>query len=176
MQLIGPNVRLVPIGPDHLETARQWVNDPEVAERVLRCLPVHPRDQQRWYETAVDRPDRFVFAIETLADGRHIGTTGLYHVDWIHRRAEFWIIIGPREARGRGFGTEAAKLIVGYAFDSLNLHKVYAHADEANAPALSAFRKAGFRDEALLQQEYYIRGRYHNIRRLCVFREDRKTE
>ena len=172
--LVGERVRLVPIEAEHLQAARRWVNDPEVAEGVLRCLPVHVRDQQRWYEAAVDRPDRFVFAVETLPDGRHIGTTGLYHVDWIHRRGEFWLIIGQPEDRGQGFGTEVSRLVLSYAFDSLNLNKVYAHVDEANAAAAAAYARAGFKDEALLVAEYYIRGTYRNVRRMCVLRESRE--
>jgi len=170
--LTGTRVRLVPIEQQHLDAARQWVNDPDIAEGVLRCLPVHVRDQQRWHEAAVDRADRIVFAVETLPEGRHIGTTGLYHVDWIHRRGEFWLIIGSAEDRGKGLGGEVTGLMTDYAFGSLNLRKLFVHVDPGNVAAVKTYRRAGFQDEALLQQEYYIGGRYRDVQRLCLFADD----
>ena len=54
-----------------------------------------------------------------------VGFVYLNNIDWFSRNAEFGILIGERSKHGKGLAREALSLLVGYAFESLNLHKLY---------------------------------------------------
>jgi len=170
--LTGRQIRLSPTGEDDLAQTRSWANDKGLAADILRVLPVSETDQRRWLADINQDPAKQVFTIKTVDDDTHIGNCGLYHVDWIHRRAEFWILIGNREYHGRGIGTETTALILKYAFQSLNLQRVYLHVAENNAPAVALYSKTGFVKEGVLRNHYFINGQYLDVLVMSILAED----
>ena len=71
-------------------------------------------------------------------------------------------MIGEKDFWGRGYGTEALKLVVNYAFNRLNLHKIYAGINSSNKASIRAYQKVGFKVEGRKREERYIDGRYHD--------------
>src|SRR6202008_445968 len=65
------------------------------------------------------------FVIYERATLRPIGTTGLGQINYMHRTAEFGIGIGEADCWGKGYGTEATRLVLDYAFNALGLHNVF---------------------------------------------------
>jgi RimJ/RimL family protein N-acetyltransferase len=65
-------------------------------------------------------------------------------IDHRDRTAEFGISMGDR--RGRGLGTDAARLTLDWGFTVLSLHNVLLRALDWNVPALASYRRAGFRE------------------------------
>lgn len=173
--LMHPNVLLVPLERRHLDATRAWANDTELRSRILRVLPVGEQDQERWFENLATNPSRLVFAIQERDEGVHIGNTGLYNIDFLHRRAEFWILIARGEHRGRGYGRAALGLLVDYGFDELNLNRVYLHVGADNAPAIALYEKAGFRCEGVLREHYFIHGRYVDVLVMSRLRKDKNV-
>lgn len=170
--LVRQNVRLVPLERRHLDATRAWANDPELRARILRVLPVGEQDQERWFDNLAANPSRLVFAVQERSEGVHLGNTGLYNIDFLHRRAEFWILIASAEHRGRGYGRAALGLMLDYGFDELNLNRVYLHVGADNAPAIALYEKAGFRPEGLLREHYFIQGRYVDVLVMSRLRKD----
>lgn len=168
--LIGKAVRLVPLEKGDLASTRAWANDMSLNEDILRVLPVSEEDQAKWYENLLEDRSRIVFAIKNSKSGEHLGNTGLYHIDWIHRRAEFWILIGDKRSWNRGLGAEVVLLMLLYGFHHLNLNKIYLHVSENNKRALSLYRKLKFVEEGRLMEHYYISGRYVNILVMAMLR------
>ncbi len=99
------------------------------------------------------------FAIHTLADDRLIGLTGLYTIIWPQREAFMGIQIGEREYWGRGYGTDALRVLLRYAFDELNLYRISLSVLEGNERALRSYEKCGFRYEGRERQAWTYDGR-----------------
>lgn len=76
--------------------------------------------------------------------GAHIGNVKVSGIDKNHHRAEIGIIIGDKNARGKGIATTAIGIVADYCFDSLNLHKLTAGAYADNLASINAFISNGF--------------------------------
>jgi RimJ/RimL family protein N-acetyltransferase len=101
-----------------------------------------------------------------------IGSTGLHEIDYKNRHAVFGIVIGEKEAWGKGYGTEVTALITGYAFETLNLNRVGLEVYEDNERGIKAYERVGFTREGVLRQAMYREGRYWNKIVMSILREE----
>ncbi len=90
--------------------------------------------------------ERASFAIYERATTRPIGLAGLRDINYAHRTAELGMSIGEADRRGKGYGTEATRLLLDYALDALGLHNVWLRVYGYNERAIRAYRRAGFRE------------------------------
>ena len=102
------------------------------------------------------RQDRVSFAIE--ADGKYIGDCSLQRIDPISRTAELGISIGDRDYLGRGYGRDAIRVVLGYAFRMQNLNRVWLETGSDNERAIRCYRACGFVEEARLRQHAWSDG------------------
>ena len=103
---------------------------------------------------------------------RLIGNCGLFGFDWKNRFAEFGILIGEKDAWGHGYGTDAARLILRFGFDELNLNRVWLRVYDFNPRAGRAYKKAGYVQEGIYRQALYREGAYHDIHVMSVLRDE----
>jgi RimJ/RimL family protein N-acetyltransferase len=96
------------------------------------------------------------------AEGRPIGLVSLWDRTIPHEAAEISIWLG-QGYRNAGFGTEALRLSLRYAFDQLKLHKVYLRVLDFNARAVRAYEKSGFKVEGTLREEMRVDGAWHDL-------------
>lgn len=107
-----------------------------------------------------------------LQDGDEVvGLIQLFTIEYIHRKAEFAIIIDPLH-QGKGYALKATHLSIEYAFRNLNLNKLYLYVDVINDKAIHIYKKAGFTEEAVLKDEFFVNGDYHDIVYMSCFQED----
>ena len=99
-----------------------------------------------------------------------LGLVELTEIDFIHRRCEFAIVIFPSENGGGGYATESTHLAIQYAFDILNIHKIYLLVDKDNEVALHIYQKCGFLKEGELIDEYYSKGQYRTAIRMYILK------
>ena len=138
------NVALKPLSEEDIENLRIWRNDESNCE-FLRKLPFITEEMQLgWFRKYENDPDEMCFSIyETVRLRRMVGSLSLYDVH--ETRAEFGkILIGDREAHGKGIGLAALTAVLHIAFFELKLSEVILHVFSANIPALTVYRKAGF--------------------------------
>ena len=95
----------------------------------------------------------------------------LVEIDYVHRRAEFQIIIAPAH-QGLGYAAKAVLLVMDYAFTVLNLYKLYLVVDTENKKAIHVYKKLGFEVEGELKHEFFSNGEYRNALRMCTFQTD----
>nr|WP_051057586.1 spermidine N1-acetyltransferase [Herbaspirillum sp. B39] len=105
------------------------------------------------------------------ADGDSSGLVELVEINTVHRSAEFQIIIAPA-SQGRGLAVEATRLALDYGFPVLNLHKIYLIVDRENEKAVHVYAKAGFRQEGVLKEEFFMNGQYRDVIRMGIFQRD----
>ncbi|MDA7977422.1 MAG: GNAT family N-acetyltransferase [Pirellulales bacterium] len=176
MIMHGPSVSLVPLDRRHLEATRRWANDWEIAELMDRATPVSDAAHEHWFATLHGKTDRVYFAIEIQAEDdtpSHVGNVWLWDIDPRHRKCEVRIVVGHDSVRSQGLGTQALSLISKYAFERLNLHKVFALVLASNARAVRAFENAGFQQEGLLKNDRWSGERYVDVTMLGLLREAR---
>lgn len=151
----------------------RWFSDPEV-NRFLesRYIP-HSEEMLADYVRSChgSRTDIFLAIIDKETN-RHIGNIKLGGISWIHRTADIGLLIGEKDFWGRGYGTEAITLVTAYAFDRLNLRKVWAGAYGSNWGSVKAFEKAGFEIECVRKAHYFCNGAYEDDVILTKFREN----
>jgi RimJ/RimL family protein N-acetyltransferase len=146
----GELLRLAALNPKtDAEILARWTEDTEF-NRLLTTNPTHPETIAHVrvdLEKDESSADNLVFALRTLSDDRLIGFIALDEVDWLHGVAFVGIGIGEREYWGRGYGADAMRLILRYAFDTLHLYKVTLDVFEYNQRAYRSYLKVGFIEE-----------------------------
>ncbi len=175
MVLKNKNIILVPLRSEHLERSRQWVNDRSLWPLILRSGHVSKTDQRKWYRNIQKDPQKLVFAICHGPERRHVGNTGFYERNDIHRRAKFWIFLGDKDFWGQGVGSIAARMMLDYGFRCLNFEKIYLEVSVQNVRAIRLYRKYGFRREGILRKHYRIRGKWFDAYVMSLFRKKFKA-
>lgn len=177
LRVIPPiNVRgqLVALGPflrEHIRIYAGWLQDPEVAVHGNGTFRVRTPEE---VEESFQHPKKneVVFAIYALPDLALIGETVLMDIDHQHGTALFGITIGRKDYWGRGYGTEAARLVLDYGFRFLNLYNILLITLSYNTRAQRAYLKAGFREMGRRRGALLIAGRrYDDIYMECLAAE-----
>jgi RimJ/RimL family protein N-acetyltransferase len=156
----GEHVALGPLRRELLPLYQRWIND-FAALRTLGALPPRPTTLEQeadWLDAEQERGS-IRFTIYERTTWNPIGNTALHAIDHRNRTAVFGILIGEREARGRGFGTETARLMLDYAFTAIGLHSVMLTCAEFNEAGRRAYEKAGFREFGRRRQCRWLNGR-----------------
>jgi RimJ/RimL family protein N-acetyltransferase len=171
--LEGKDIVLRGFEREDLQHLYRWVNDPEVTYYMfMGDRPSTIEDLAEIWEKERKSPTDIVFAIIEKAGGKVVGTCGLYCINFISRHAELRIVIGEKDFWGKGLGTETLRLMISYAFDKLNLNKVWLGGNADNTAAIRCYEKAGFTREGVLRQEIYRNGKYYDAIRLSILREE----
>ena len=95
-----------------------------------------------------------------------------HNIDWKNRKAVQGIFIGEKEYWGRGYGSDAIRALLGFAFREMNLHRVYLSVYDYNERAIRCYEKCGFRHEGRLRKARFSDGRYHDELMMGILREE----
>lgn len=141
--------------------------------------PVCRNDEEEWIKsTWKQRQERraFTFAIETISDGKLIGGTGLFDIDWTSRSATFGISIYDSEKWGKGYGQESTSLMLDYAFRTLNLNRVELNTFDFNERAQKCYQKVGFKEIGRRRKARFIDGEYRDDIIMDILKEEWLTK
>jgi len=156
------------------ERYHRWMNDPHVGQFLeTRFSPSSLESIAAYVRRMTEDPDIRFLAIVLKEGDLHIGNIKIGPIDWIHRFADVSLIIGEKACWGKGLGTEAIQLMVGYAFEVLNLRKLTAGAYVGNVGSIRAFEKADFVGEGLRRKQRFSAGTYTDEVLLGLIREER---
>jgi RimJ/RimL family protein N-acetyltransferase len=162
--LIGDLIRFRPMEPDDAEALWRWNNDPEVMrwlsdgypESLAQTTARHEARERNSYENVL-------FGIETIAENRLIGLVHLGGAEPETADAELDIYIGEKDCWGRGYGTEATRLICRYGFDKMRLHRITLWVADENAAAIRVYEKIGFVEEGRARESFRRDGKWHDM-------------
>ena len=147
LNIEGELVALGPLRRDLLLLYQSWINDLGTTRTLdLPPQPMTMEKEQDWYDRQSRAENSVPFTIYERETWRPIGNTGLDGVDHRNRTATFGIVIGEPDCRGKGYGTEATRLMLDYAFTALGLHNVILTVFEYNPAGIRAYEKAGFKE------------------------------
>ncbi len=154
----------------------RWMNDSEITRHLESRFHPNSLESLREYVSEKLRDQNNMFLAVILKDGdRHIGNIKLGPINWIHRLADVALLIGAKDCWGKGYGTEAIRLIVNFAFRELNLHKLTAGHYIANAGSGKAYAKNGFVVEGTRRRHRFCDGVYVDTVLMGLLSDDIKT-
>jgi RimJ/RimL family protein N-acetyltransferase len=142
----GELIALGPLRRDLVPDYHRWQNDLEVSRTRGVGWPVTLEQTLAEFERHIASDRDAAFTIYDRASLRPIGTCDLSEIDHRFRRATFGITIGEADYRGKGYGTEATRLALDYAFTALGLANVMLTCFAFNTGGRRAYEKAGFRE------------------------------
>ncbi len=139
----------------------RWMHNPAIVQYLESRWSVHTIDSIKKYVAETNASgNNFLFGMFLLESHQHIGNIKIGNVNWIHRFADVGLMIGEETAWGKGYGTEAIRLVAQYAFEEINLHKLVAGIYTSNVGSYRAFIKAGWREVGLLAKHRLLHGVY----------------
>ena len=155
----GRDIRFGPI--DHEkdpEIEAKWTHDSDFM-RMMDVEPARPmsaamvKKQYEKLEKEMDeRKNQFYFAIRDRQDDRLIGKAIVQWIEWANGNGFLRLGIGAAEDRGKGYGTQALRMLLRFAFAELNLFRVSAIVPEYNTAAIALLTKFGFVEEVRRRQ------------------------
>lgn len=170
MFLEGERVRLRAVEPEDAPAFAAWINDPELRHLVggsaYQYSLVAQQEAIRARRSS-DWEHGVWFAIEATDGGsgeapRLIGNLDLRALSAESRRGEIGMLIGDRAYWGRGYGSEALRLLCRWASSDLDLHRIELTVGAYNPRAQRAYENVGFVVEGRMREHRYIAGRYHD--------------
>ena len=174
--LHSDRILLRPLERTDLETLARWRNDPEIHRQFFNTFPIAFSGQESWYQDLLKDPLCKLFVIETITEGKAIGTVGFDHIDWKNQKAELGnIMIGERANRGQGLGKEAVGLVIHFGFTEMNLNRIYLKVYASNAVAIRVYKACGFETEGILREADFRGGAFQDICLMAILRKDYET-
>ncbi len=162
-KIVGQRCYLSPLSHEDAEAHARWENDLEVAIP-LGDEAYTPTSIEKMHEQ-IDgalRNQSHVFSVVDLESELTIGRCMLFSLDPVNRSAMLGIMIGEKEYQNQGYGQEAMRLLLDYAFNLLNLNSVMLGVYAFNTRAIAAYKKVGFREIGRRRQARLIAGKAYD--------------
>jgi len=155
-RVVGERVYLSPISHDDIDTFMNWVNDPELANFTSFHSQNISLPKEREAVDSLSKGGN-TFSIVTIDGDKVIGNCSFFKIDAINRTAEIGIIIGEKDYWGKGYGSDALKLLLKFGFENRNYNNIYLRVFSFNERAIKSYEKVGFKQQGV-HREAIIRG------------------
>jgi diamine N-acetyltransferase len=171
--LDGKHVRLRAIEREDLPRLHELFDDD--LELIARSEDAPPRpvslaEREQRFDELLEEPDRTVMRFVIEVDGELIGECQLHFIDHYRGSCELGIALG-REYWAKGFGQDAVRTLVHFAFRDLHLRKVGLEVLADDERAIGAYRKVGFVEEGRLRAHSWFEGEFHDALVMGILRE-----
>lgn len=143
----------------------KWRNDIEVMTSTNPFLDLYHMDETREFVNQVilgSNSSKSYIILESKTE-TPIGIMSLINIDYKNRNAECIIDIGEKDCWGKGYATEAMRLLLDYGFLEMNLHKIYLRVFSFNKKAIKLYEKMGFYYEGRCSESLFRQGKWHDI-------------
>ncbi len=181
MEIKNPNalysskIHLGVLEEEDLKKIFKWKNDCELSKLIkAHPLPNAKFEVEEWLKKNQSDKNHIIFGIRSTESNELVGIIRLMFIDWISSVAEAGIFIGDPENRDRGYGKEAMKIMLNFAFRDLNLHKVNLKVLESNKIAIKLYESLGFVTEGILRSNFWVEGKYEDIIVMGILKDEWK--
>lgn len=175
VRLHGNKVNLCALRTDQeaIELYTKWMNDETINMWIGNHIGVfNINDEKKWAER--ERKDwELTFNIVEKETNKLIGNCSL---SYNKITAYLGICIGEECGREKGYGTETIGLLVNYAFNQLNMHRVELCVNGNNERAIKCYTKNGFVECGRFHESEYYDGQYCDIVCMEILRKDWKPK
>lgn len=174
-RLLGNRIMLREYRKEDLPWIRQWVNNPEIVQYLsdIFLYPHSMESTEAYLESMLEgSSDSRGFIIADLKGEAYIGQLNLDAIDWKNRVGRIGIVIGSVDHMGYGYGTEAMKLLLHFAFTEMNLNRLELEVYDFNERAHRCYLSCGFKEEGRLRERIYKNGRYLDVIQMGILRSE----
>ena len=163
MMISGQKTYLRAIERDDLSDLLRWRNNPDLRKFFREYRELSSEQQLSWYENTVLKDDWVrMFSILNY-DKKLIGACGLCYINWVDRSADFSIYIGHNNIYiDEDIAIDVSKTLISYAFEELNLHRVWAEIYDFDAKKVKMFDILGFELEGRHKETHWSEGQWHD--------------
>lgn len=147
---------------EDLVLLRDWRNNPNFRKNFREHKELNLLNQENWFNRTYSNPNDFMFVIVDLDSNTPIGACGLLYTNWINRSADFSFYIGKDELYiDEKYAYDAAKTLLKYGFEDLNLNKIWMELYEYDYKKIDFFKtKFDFHIDGKLRENAFSEGRY----------------
>lgn len=173
MFIYGEKIVLRAVEEDDNKMLLSLINDPDT-EMMLggSSWPVSEAEQLKWFERQEHSRDVLRCVVALKENGTAIGTLILSDIDQKNGTAQIHIKMAKDSGRGKGYGTDAVKTLVGYAFQELRLNSIYANILSYNEVSVHLFEKCGFKRDGVLRARVFKRGSFVDVFSYSIIKGD----
>lgn len=161
----GEKVCLRAYKEEDIQKAAAFVNDKELKKLLVTSVPFPMTlwEEADWVKSQKGgKNGEYNFAIEDLETKEYIGGCGINEVNWLTRVAVVGIMIGDKDYWGRGYGTDAMKVLMKFIFEEMNMNKIRLSTFSFNERAIKSYKKCGYEIEGVLKNEIFKEGKYYD--------------
>ncbi|MCG2717961.1 MAG: GNAT family N-acetyltransferase [Nanoarchaeota archaeon] len=170
--LIGKRLYLRTLKKEDLTYIQKWSNDPEIRKLIGEVAPMSQADADKFLERVHNDDTREWFVIVIKENEQVIGEGGLLRMFPVWRTTDISLIIGEKDAWGKGYGTEAILLLLDYAFRYLKFHRVAIGVVGFNEKAIRFWGKVGFKKEGIQRDGYYYNHKYYGFVMMSILEDE----
>ena len=174
-KVAGDKCYLSPIDMNDAEKFTAWLNDPEVIINLDTVSKSLTLESEKEFLQSISKSNNIIFGIIDNSTDNIIGTCGLHGINNIDGTAEFGIFIGEKTRWGKGFGSEATRLILDYGFSVLNLNNIYLRVYEFNKRAIRIYEKCGFKIIGKRRESKMIAGKRYDVILMDIIAKEHKS-
>lgn len=170
--LNGTHVRLRAIEREDLARLHELFDDDLELRGRSEDTPPRPvslAELEQRFDERLEEADRSVMRFAIEVDDELIGECELHFIDHYRATCQLGVVLG-REYWGKGFGQDAVRALVGFAFRDLNMRKVGLEVLADDERAVGAYRSAGFVEEGRLREHSWFDGAYHDALVMGILR------
>lgn len=162
--LRGSKVSLRPIGPDDAEAMFASLQDPTVRHMTATVGEFTREQVQKYCRNIAEDEDRADFAIFANDQPQiTVGEVSINEVDWDNQQANYRIALYGEAFFGKGYGSEATRLVLEYGFNHMNLHRIDLEVFDYNARAVAMYERMGFVREGVKREALHWEDRFHDV-------------
>lgn len=174
--LEGERVYLRPIGLDDTDWYFRSLYSRE-GRRLTGTQKHYSREQIQQYIESKAQDSSSVLLLIAQRDNDHvIGDIQIGGIDTFNRNAYIRISIDQQGNQGKGFGSEAMRLMLDYGFGILNLHRIELNVFAYNERAIHTYEKLGFQREGVQRQALYYNHAYHDSILMSMLEEEYRAK
>ncbi|GAB6169465.1 GNAT family protein [Clostridium carnis] len=173
----GNLVKLRAYKEEDIDRATEFINDEETKKLLVidTPFPITKWKESEWIKSRDASSDlTYDFAIEDLETGKYIGGCSINNTNIKNRNCTIGIMIGDKAYWGKGYGTDALKVLIKFIFEEVNMEKIKLNVFSFNKRAIACYKKIGFIEEGILKKEIYRNGKYHDEIVMALFKENFK--
>lgn len=170
--LLAQDIYLRLLEKEDLPKRVEWFNNPTINQYLVSDFPVSLSKTEQWFNNGLFDNTKVHFSIIDAKVGELIGMTGLLNINNKNSNAQMYITIGESTYQGKRLPDQVIPLVLNYAFVELNLHKVYLWTIPINERGRNIYERNGFKQEAVMREHIYCRGKFQDLIQHSVLRSD----
>jgi len=163
--------RLRIVEEEDLKLIKDWINNPNVHDFIRPRTPVTYEEVKKSYLSIPSEMKNIHFIIET-EDKKPVGVVSLKNLHFVNKRAELSIFIGEDEFRGKGYGKCGTLKALDFAFNKLNIFRVFLEVYEFNKNAVELYKSIGFQIEGRLRFHSFKNGEYRHLLIMGILKDE----